>query len=71
MTLVLAVLGVLLLAVVCWVLRGVFVIRKAKRLEAEIGALDARTEAARTDEQARKAAAAVALGFVAETGRWT
>ncbi|MFJ8160768.1 hypothetical protein ACIRBY_07525 [Streptomyces sp. NPDC096136] len=66
MTVVLAVLGVLLLAVACWVLRGVYFIRKAKRLEAEIGALDARTDAARADEGARKAAAAVALGFVAE-----
>ncbi|MEW1633767.1 hypothetical protein AB0469_06820 [Streptomyces sp. NPDC093801] len=68
MTVVLAVLGVLLLAVVCWVLRGVFLIRKAKRLEAEIGALDAEADAARDDERARKAAAAVALGFVAEDG---
>ncbi|MEU3406278.1 hypothetical protein ABZ766_20390 [Streptomyces sp. NPDC006670] len=68
MTLVLAVLGVLLLAVACWVLRGVLLIRKAKRLEAEIAGLDARAEAGRTDERARKTAAAVALGFVAETG---
>ncbi|WP_079429470.1 hypothetical protein [Streptomyces katrae] len=66
MTVVLAVLGVLLLAVACWVLRGVLLIRKAKRLEAEIATLNARTEAAEADEQARKAAAVVALGFVAE-----
>ncbi|MEV7543536.1 hypothetical protein [Streptomyces sp. NPDC089915] len=66
MTVVLAVIGVLLLAVVCWVLRGVFLIRKAKRLEAEIGVLDARAEAGRADESARKAAAAAAQGFVAE-----
>ncbi|MEU3723704.1 hypothetical protein [Streptomyces sp. NPDC031705] len=66
MTVVLIALGVLLLAVAGWVLRGVYLIRKAKRLEAEIGVLDAQTEAAEADEQARKAAAVVALGFVAE-----
>ncbi|EFL17181.1 predicted protein [Streptomyces sp. C] len=56
----------MLLAVACWVLRGVYLIRKAKRLEAEIGTLNARTEAVEADEEARKAAAVVALGFVAE-----
>ncbi|RST06261.1 hypothetical protein EF910_11115 [Streptomyces sp. WAC07149] len=66
MTVVLAVVGVLLLAAACWVLRGVYLIRKAKRLEAEIGTLNARTEAVEADEEARKAAAVVALGFVAE-----
>lgn len=66
MTVVLAVIGVLLLAVACWVLRGMYLIRKAKRLEAELGTLEAQTDADKADEEARKAARAVALGFVAE-----
>ncbi|MGE7387545.1 hypothetical protein ACQKM2_18885 [Streptomyces sp. NPDC004126] len=66
MTVVLAVIGVLLLAVACWVLRGMYLIRKAKRLEVEIGTLNAHTEAVEADGEARKAAAVVALGFVAE-----
>ncbi|MCX5376298.1 hypothetical protein [Streptomyces sp. NBC_00091] len=71
MTIVLIVLGALLLGVACWVLRGVFLIRKAKRLEAEIGTLNAQTEAIESDEEAAAEAAraerAVALGFVPES----
>ncbi|MFE3288449.1 hypothetical protein ACFXJJ_35840, partial [Streptomyces sp. NPDC059233] len=67
------VLGAVLLFGAFKVLRGVYFIRKAKRLQAEIAsleagtaAIEARTEAAKAEEKARKAAAVVALGFVAE-----
>ncbi|WP_405979016.1 hypothetical protein [Streptomyces sp. NBC_00158] len=66
MTVVLVVIGALLLAVACWVLRGTYYIRKAKRLEAEIGVLDAQAEAGKAEAEDRKAAAAVAQGFVSE-----
>ncbi|MEV7589090.1 hypothetical protein AB0O42_02320 [Streptomyces sp. NPDC089922] len=66
----LAVFGVLLLAGAVWFLRGVYYIRKARALEAEIGTLNARTTAVEAEtearEEAEKAAAVVALGFVAE-----
>ncbi|MGW5851322.1 hypothetical protein ACWFQ8_25840 [Streptomyces sp. NPDC055254] len=69
----LVILGVILLAGAYKVLRGVYFLRKAKRLEAEIAVLEARTEAtnARTaaitaEGKARKAAEVVALGFVPE-----
>ncbi|MFG2996379.1 hypothetical protein [Streptomyces sp. NPDC048340] len=60
------ILGLLLLAGAFKVLRGVYYIRKAKRLEAEIGTLNAGTEAIEAGQAAAKAAAVVALGFVAE-----
>ncbi|MEV7509624.1 hypothetical protein ACIPRL_02810 [Streptomyces sp. NPDC090085] len=70
MMIVLAVFGVLLLAGAVWFLRGVYYIRKARALEAEIGTLNARTTAVEAEtearEEAEKAAAVVALGFVAE-----
>ncbi|MFE2328779.1 hypothetical protein ACFXD5_33580 [Streptomyces sp. NPDC059385] len=67
------ILGAVLLFGAFKVLRGVYFIRKAKRLQAEIAtieagtaAIEARTEAIKAEEKARKAAAVVALGFVAE-----
>ncbi|MEU6209065.1 hypothetical protein ACFYUL_03670 [Streptomyces sp. NPDC004311] len=70
MMIALAVFGVLLLAGAVWFLRGVYYIRKARALEAEIGTLNARTTAVEAEtearEEAEKAAAVVALGFVAE-----
>ncbi|MFD3539572.1 hypothetical protein ACFWUQ_08730 [Streptomyces sp. NPDC058662] len=69
----LVILGILLLAGAYKVLRGVYFLRKARRLEAEVAVLEARTAsitartAARTDEEkARRAAEVVALGFVPE-----
>lgn len=66
MIIALAVLGVTLLAIALWVLRGVYYIRKAKALEAELGTLNADAAATEAEEEAKKAAAVVALGFVAE-----
>ncbi|MEU6314540.1 hypothetical protein [Streptomyces sp. NPDC047014] len=67
---VLAVLGVLLLAAAVWFLRGVYYIRKARALEAEIAVLEGRTAAieaaGEAEDEAARAAAVVALGFVAE-----
>ncbi|MER6312748.1 hypothetical protein ABT237_03110 [Streptomyces sp. NPDC001581] len=60
------ILGLLLAAAAFKFLRGVYFIRKAKRLEAEIGTLNAGTEAVKAEQKAEKAAAVVALGFVAE-----
>ncbi|MFD9372915.1 hypothetical protein ACFWA6_35170 [Streptomyces sp. NPDC060020] len=60
------ILGLLLAAGAFKFLRGVWFIRKAKRLEAEIGTLNASTEAVEAGRKAEKAAAVVALGFVAE-----
>lgn len=67
------VLGVLLLAGALYVLRGVYYLRKAKRLtaevtvpEAETEASTARTAAIKADEKTRRAAEVVALGFVPE-----
>ncbi|MEU9082116.1 hypothetical protein [Streptomyces sp. NPDC048357] len=60
------ILGLLLAAAAFKFLRGVYFIRKAKRLEAEIGTLNAGTEAIEAGRKAEKAAAVVALGFVAE-----
>ncbi|MEV7446587.1 hypothetical protein AB0O22_36515 [Streptomyces sp. NPDC091204] len=60
------VLGLLLAAAAFKFLRGVWFIRKAKRLEAEIGTLNASTEAVEAGRKAERAAAVVALGFVAE-----
>ncbi|MDX3536092.1 hypothetical protein PV721_17270 [Streptomyces sp. MB09-01] len=60
------ILGAVLLFGAFKFLRGVYFIRKAKRLEAEIGTLNAGTEAIEAREKAEKAAAVVALGFVAE-----
>ncbi|MFE0582685.1 MULTISPECIES: hypothetical protein [unclassified Streptomyces] len=60
------ILGAVLLFGAFKFLRGVYYIRKAKRLEAEIATLDAGTEAVEAGLKADKAAAVVALGFVAE-----
>ncbi|MFD5880374.1 hypothetical protein [Streptomyces yangpuensis] len=67
------VLGAMLLFGAFKILRGIYYIRKAKRLEAEVAALegrtvasDSRTAAAKAEQKAREAAAVVALGFVAE-----
>ncbi|MFD7262790.1 hypothetical protein [Streptomyces sp. NPDC059874] len=60
------ILGAVLLFGAFKFLRGVYFIRKAKRLEAEIGTLNAGTEAIEARQRAEKAAAVVALGFVAE-----
>ncbi|MFF4431896.1 hypothetical protein ACFYZ4_22300 [Streptomyces sp. NPDC001513] len=60
------ILGLLLAAAAFKFLRGVYFIRKAKRLEAEIGTLNAGTEAVKAEQKAEKAAAVVSLGFVAE-----
>ncbi|MFG2986100.1 hypothetical protein ACGFYQ_33445 [Streptomyces sp. NPDC048258] len=69
----LIILGVILLGGAYKLLRGVYFLRKAKRLEAEVAAIEGRTEAthARTaalkaEKKAREAAEVVALGFVAE-----
>ncbi|MEU9700891.1 hypothetical protein [Streptomyces sp. NPDC047981] len=56
----LSVLGALLLFVAVYVLRGVYYIRKAKRLEAEVAELEAQTEV----DQAEAARVVVARGFV-------
>ncbi|MFC9297546.1 hypothetical protein ACFTWH_20885 [Streptomyces sp. NPDC057011] len=68
----LVILGVLLLGGAFKVLRGVYFIRKAKRLEAEIGELTSRTEGIEAEtearEEAERAARVVALGFVPEDG---
>lgn len=61
------ILGAVLLFGAFKFLRGVYFIRKAKALEAEIGALNAGTEAVEAEEKAEKAAAVVALGFVPES----
>ncbi|MEU9376573.1 hypothetical protein AB0D94_22765 [Streptomyces sp. NPDC048255] len=70
MIIALAVFGVILLAGAFKILRGVYYIRKAKALEAEIGVLNARTQTIETEqedaEEAERAATAVAQGFVPE-----
>ncbi|MFA7764976.1 hypothetical protein [Streptomyces sp. NRRL S-448] len=60
------ILGAVLLFGAFKFLRGVYYIRKAKALETEIGTLNAGTEAVKAEQKAEKAAAVVALGFVAE-----
>ncbi|MCX4715625.1 hypothetical protein OG818_07405 [Streptomyces virginiae] len=67
------ILGAVLLFGAFKFLRGVHYIRKAKRLEAEIAVIEGRTEPLNADtaavkaaQKAEKAAAVVALGFVAE-----
>ncbi|MFD6226864.1 hypothetical protein ACFWFZ_08270 [Streptomyces sp. NPDC060232] len=67
------ILGAMLLFGAFKVLRGVYYIRKAKRLEAEAAGIEARTDALnaetagiKAERKARQAAAVVALGFVAE-----
>ncbi|MFD7917543.1 hypothetical protein ACFV30_43940 [Streptomyces sp. NPDC059752] len=67
------VLGAMLLFGAFKVLRGVYYIRKAKRLEAEIALIEGRTEATNAEtaaikagRKAEQAAAVVALGFVPE-----
>ncbi|MEU9232823.1 hypothetical protein [Streptomyces subrutilus] len=67
------ILGAVLLFGAYKVLRGVYFIRKAKRLEAEVALIEARTEATqahtaelKAERKAREAAEVVALGFVAE-----
>ncbi|WP_051773438.1 hypothetical protein [Streptomyces sp. NRRL S-237] len=67
------ILGAVLLFGAFKFLRGVYYIRKAKRLEAEIAVIEGRTESLNADtaavnaaQKAEKAAAVVALGFVAE-----
>ncbi|MFJ9544674.1 hypothetical protein [Streptomyces erythrochromogenes] len=67
------ILGAMLLFGAFKLLRGVYYLRKAKRLEAEIAVIEGRTEAtnAETDavkaeRKAQQAAAVVALGFVPE-----
>lgn len=70
MIIALAVFGVILLAGAFKILRGVYYIRKARALEAEIGVLNARTQTIETEqedaEEAERAATAVAQGFVPE-----
>ncbi|MCX4691358.1 hypothetical protein [Streptomyces sp. NBC_01408] len=70
MIIALAVFGVILLAGAFKVLRGVYYIRKARALEAEIGVLNGRTQTIETEqedaEEAERAATAVAQGFVPE-----
>ncbi|MFD8954115.1 hypothetical protein ACWGHU_32325 [Streptomyces xanthophaeus] len=79
MIIALAVLGGVLLAGAFKVLRGVYYIRKAKALEAEIDVLNGRTRAIESEqeaaekateaaEEAERAATAVAQGFVPEAG---
>ncbi|MFJ7773566.1 hypothetical protein [Streptomyces yangpuensis] len=67
------ILGAMLLFGAFKILRGVYYIRKAKRLEAEVAALEGRTvasggrtAAAEAERKAQQAAAVVALGFVPE-----
>ncbi|MFE9464569.1 hypothetical protein ACFYNW_13050 [Streptomyces virginiae] len=67
------ILGAMLLFGAFKLLRGVYYIRKAKRLEAEVTAIEARTEALnaetagiKSERKAQQAAAVVALGFVPE-----
>ncbi|MCX5177317.1 hypothetical protein [Streptomyces virginiae] len=69
----LIILGVLLAGGAYKVLRGVYFLRKAKRLEAEIAVIEGRTEATnaetaalKAERKAQQAAAVVALGFVPE-----
>ncbi|MEW2584240.1 hypothetical protein [Streptomyces virginiae] len=67
------ILGAMLLFGAFKLLRGTYYLRKAKRLEAEIAVIEARTEATnaetaalKADRKAQQAAAVVALGFVPE-----
>ncbi|MFD5621841.1 hypothetical protein [Streptomyces yangpuensis] len=67
------ILGAMLLFGAFKIVRGMYYIRKAKRLEAEVAVLEGRTVAsggrtagAEAERKAREAAAVVALGFVAE-----
>ncbi|MFE7099949.1 hypothetical protein [Streptomyces erythrochromogenes] len=67
------ILGAMLLFGAFKVLRGVYYLRKAKRLEAEIAVIEGRTEtvnaetaAVKAERKAKQAAAVVALGFVPE-----
>ncbi|MFG2337236.1 hypothetical protein [Streptomyces yangpuensis] len=67
------ILGAMLLFGAFKIVRGMYYIRKAKRLEAELAVLEGRTvasggrtAAAEAERKAREAAAVVALGFVAE-----
>ncbi|MGW7331277.1 hypothetical protein ACWGIU_22355 [Streptomyces sp. NPDC054840] len=60
------ILGAVLLFGAFKFLRGAYYIRKAKALEAEIGTLNAGTDAVKAEQKAEKAAKVVALGFVAE-----
>ncbi|MFD8883572.1 hypothetical protein ACFV0H_13720 [Streptomyces erythrochromogenes] len=67
------ILGAMLLFGAFKLLRGVYYLRKAKRLEAEIAVIEGRTEATnaetaavKAERKAQQAAAVVALGFVPE-----